>query len=130
MRRPRKDLLPVAPVLPLLREYHAKHQRLLDTSEFSLRRLSEETGISERAFWRWMSGESRFIRLDLADRLALALGQTLFMIWHWTDELSDDPQEIPCAGPGCSVMFIPSHRGQRFHHRACKQAAYRLRRAA
>ena len=46
MRRLRKHHLPVAPVLPLLCEYPAKHQRLLDTSEFSLRRLSEETGIS------------------------------------------------------------------------------------
>jgi hypothetical protein len=76
-----------------------------------------------------MSGESRFIRLDSADRLALALGQTLFMIWHWTDELGG-VRQVRCEGPGCKVMFVPSHRGQRFHHRACKQAAYRLRRAA
>jgi DNA-binding Xre family transcriptional regulator len=129
MRRLRNDHLPVAPVLPLLREYHAKRQRLLATSEFSLRRLSDETGISERALSRWMSGESQFIQLDSADRLALALGQTLFRIWHWTDGLGRDPQEIRCAGPGCPVMFFPSHRGQRLHHRACKQAAYRLRHA-
>jgi hypothetical protein len=128
MRRPRKDHLPVAPVLALLRDYHSKHQ-LLDKDDCTWTRLAEDTGISERSIRRWAAGEAQSIRIDLADRLALGLGQTLFMIWHWTDELGGAGQ-VRCEGPGCTATFEPARRNQRFHDDACKMRAYRLRRAA
>ena len=37
---------------------------------------------------------------------------------------------VRCEGPGCSVVFEPSRKGQRFHNAACRQRAKRVRAGA
>jgi hypothetical protein len=37
---------------------------------------------------------------------------------------------IRCQGPGCSVLFVPSHKDQRYHDEACKKRAKRAREGA
>jgi hypothetical protein len=50
--------------------------------------LARRAGVSERAIRRYRTGESRHIDLDLADRLALALGSHLSLIY---DDTPADP---------------------------------------
>jgi hypothetical protein len=37
------------------------------------------------------------------------------------------PSRIACATPGCSAVFVPSRKGQRYHSDACRQKAHRIR---
>jgi hypothetical protein len=56
-------------------------QRELRSRVGQWREIARRTGIDERAIFRWVSGESRHIRLDLADRLAFAFGIPLYLLY-------------------------------------------------
>lgn len=43
--------------------------------------LSKRSGVSERTIGRLVSGESRHVRIDVADKLALAIGTPSAVIW-------------------------------------------------
>ena len=79
-RKPRRGLLPVAPLLPLLEAYRAR-QPHPGAVEGSWAALSRRTGISERAFNRWDRGEAVMITTANAKLLAHALGHSAIAIW-------------------------------------------------
>jgi DNA-binding Xre family transcriptional regulator len=62
---------------PLLREI----DRLIE-ADGELQDLATMSGVSERAIYRLRSGESRHVRIDNADKLAVALGLTLELIYE------------------------------------------------
>lgn len=63
--------LPPDPLLAHMRQNYADSER----------ELARRAGISERALYRYRSGESELVRLDIADRLALAMGTSLWMLY-------------------------------------------------
>ena len=65
--------LPVEPLLPLLAYATEGFTRIAP--------LSVRAGVSERAILRWRTGESRHVRIDAGDKLAVALGLTSSLIW-------------------------------------------------
>lgn len=87
-RKPRRDLLPIEPIMPLLATYH-------DQPGGSWRALSQRTGISERAFNRWRRRECTTITITNARSLADALGQSALAIWGLANNPADDPAPDP-----------------------------------
>jgi hypothetical protein len=45
--------------------------------------LGQRAGVPERSIRRIVSGESRHVRLDMADKLAMALDQPLSLLYPW-----------------------------------------------
>jgi hypothetical protein len=70
-REPKRILLDPAPLLALL-DRVPKNQ---------LGTLARRAGVSERAIYRCRSGESKRVELGVADRLILALGSHLSLIY-------------------------------------------------
>jgi hypothetical protein len=62
------------PVEPIARELAR-----LDDGDFAT--LAARADVSERALYRYRYGESRHVRIDIADRVALALGLSLFELY-------------------------------------------------
>lgn len=106
-RKPRRDLLPIEPIMPLLAAYHDQ-QEYPSAAAGSWRALAQRAGISERAFNRWCRGESTTITITTARRLADALGQSAFAIWGLAnsrdDERTQDP-EFDLAATGAERLF-------------------------
>lgn len=63
--------LPVEPLLAELARY--------DDGELTI--LATRAGISARALYRYRYGESQAVRIDVADKLAVAMGTTSSLIW-------------------------------------------------
>lgn len=64
-------LLPAAPLVT----------RLEALSDQELTKLAERAGVNPRALYRYRYGESARVRIDVGDRLAVALGTTSSLIW-------------------------------------------------
>jgi DNA-binding transcriptional regulator YiaG len=62
---------------PLLRAIDEHLERF----ELSERKFAEVNGLSDRAIRRWRSGESKRVRLDVADQVAVAIGVPLSLIY-------------------------------------------------
>lgn len=106
-RKPRRDLLPVEPIMPLLESYHDQ-QEYPAMAAGSWRALSQQTGISERAFNRWQRGECTTITITNARRLADALGQSALAIWGLANRPDDDrapDPELDLAATGAERLF-------------------------
>ena len=58
-------MLPTEPLLGLLAQYR---------DDELIAELARKSGVSERAILRLRTGESRRVRIDLADKLAVAIG--------------------------------------------------------
>lgn len=69
--RAERIMLPVEPLLTELARYR----------DGELTELATRAGVSERALYRYRYGESRRVRIDVADRLAVAMGLTSSLIW-------------------------------------------------
>jgi hypothetical protein len=67
--RAERILLPTAPLL-------AELERVLDLEDFARR-----SGVSARRVWGLRTGESSRVRIDVADKLAVALGIPSAIIW-------------------------------------------------
>jgi len=63
-------LLPAEPLLPLL----------FEVSDFN--DLARRSGVSSRRIWGLRQGESAHVRIDVADKLAVALGVPSAVIWE------------------------------------------------
>jgi hypothetical protein len=61
------------PVAPLLSE--------LKTWDGSYAELANLAGVPERAIYRFRYGESRRVQIDVADKLAIAMGTTSSLMW-------------------------------------------------
>ena len=70
--RPERILIPAAPLVKLLEPYR-------DTEK--LGELARRAGVPDRSIGRLLSGESARVRIDLADKLAVALGVPSAVIW-------------------------------------------------
>jgi ribosome-binding protein aMBF1 (putative translation factor) len=68
--RPERILLDPAPLIAALRRY-----------EYSQVELAARAGIRPRAIYRITHGESKHVRVDVADKLAVALGLPLEVIY-------------------------------------------------
>ena len=64
--------LPTAPLLAAI-------ERLIPFDEYRL--LCARAEVPERSLFRWRTGESQWVRLDVADRMAIALGSSLAEVW-------------------------------------------------
>jgi transcriptional regulator with XRE-family HTH domain len=96
--------VPAPRVVAILDEYRARTQA-------SDRDLARETGISERAFYAWRSGERASVRFDLVDTLLTRIDRT--DLWH--TELADVYESsIPSTRPGERV----SETGERVYSAA------------
>lgn len=71
------------PVDPIVREMT---RFMLVHDEMSWRGLARMVGTGDRALWRLRHRESRHIRVDLADRIAVAIGTPLALIYPSEDE--------------------------------------------
>lgn len=52
----------------------------------TLAELSLASGVPERTIYRLVSGEGRHVRLDVADQLAIALGEHLTLLYPYEEE--------------------------------------------
>ena len=72
---------------------------MLDSlTDETLQDIVRRTGIGDRQLRRIITGESRHVRLDLADKLALALGTHLYDLYGDTPTLravSHQDDEVP-----------------------------------
>jgi transcriptional regulator with XRE-family HTH domain len=71
--RTERILLPIEPLVALLAPYR-------DDGELTT--LARRAGVGERSLGRLLSGESMRVRIDLADKLAVALGVPSALIWR------------------------------------------------
>jgi hypothetical protein len=74
--------LELAPLVALLREYEAVHLR--DNpfgANGSFKQLAAKSGVSERTINRYLTGESRHVALNQADRITHALGIPLAALY-------------------------------------------------
>ena len=69
--RPERVLLPLEPLL----------QALVQVPETELSVLARRAGITPRTIYRYRYGESQHVRIDVADKLAVAMGTTSSLIW-------------------------------------------------
>lgn len=72
--RVERIFLPVAPLLPLIEQATDGYTMIAP--------LSQRAGVSERAIYRWRYGESARVRIDVGDRIAVALGLHSSLIWR------------------------------------------------
>ena len=69
--RPERVLLPLEPLL----------QALVQVPETELDALARRAGLTPRTIYRYRHGESQHVRIDVADKLAVAMGTTSSLIW-------------------------------------------------
>lgn len=90
---------------------------------YSLQPLVDASGLSEHALGLavGLSGSSLVTARRLgfseaaADKYACRLGLVPWLVWSdWLEDL-----EVECAERSCSVRFVPSRKGHRFHTRKC-----------
>ncbi|HEY2570182.1 MAG TPA: helix-turn-helix transcriptional regulator [Solirubrobacteraceae bacterium] len=90
--KPEHAFLPSEPLGEELRRYLAVngngHLRSGDVG-FGVKGLAELTGVQERSIGRMLTGESAHIRIDLADKLAVAIGVPLALIYGDTPTISN-----------------------------------------
>jgi hypothetical protein len=94
--RPEHVFLPTAPLVTEIERYLIESEAAGEHSGdlgFGITGLAMRAGMQERSVRRLLIGESLHVRLDLADRLALALGLHLALIYGDTPLIYDlDPQ--------------------------------------
>ena len=69
-----------------------------DVGEDFYEHIARRVGVSDRTLNRYLNGESEYVRLDIADKLALALGSTLWDVYGDTPiihHLATLGQEVP-----------------------------------
>lgn len=80
-------LLPIEPLLPLIREDARAHDRTAGLNEWSgvagLTDLANLTGIPLKRLSGYVNGHSQTISLDYADRYLTATGRHLAEVWPW-----------------------------------------------
>lgn len=72
--------LPIEPLVTAMTE-HYRRQRSNGHPEWSWEELSLATGISYRTITRYVTGVNNWVRIDNADRIAIAIGVPLMMIY-------------------------------------------------
>lgn len=76
-------LLEAAPLLAEVEDYWHR-QRLYGDPDYDWNTLAAAAGVSERGLFR-LRKENRFVRLDFADKLAVAIGVPLSLIYPYDE---------------------------------------------
>lgn len=77
--RTERILLPREPLLEAIEHYARAHTR---SAEFSWEQFAAQVDCSQRAIYRIRTGESRRVRIDVADRIACGIGIPLSLIYQ------------------------------------------------
>ncbi len=81
-------LLPAAPLLQPIRSWVRVADVGCANGMGGIKILASEAGVGERSLRRLLTGEQDEVSLANADRIALAMGSHLTLIYGWDDEVA------------------------------------------
>ena len=82
--------------------------KALDRTGEDWEAIARRSGVPARSLWRWRSGEAQLVRIDLADRIAFAIGVPLSLIYLGCYERADW-QACPVCGREMGVSQLTLH---------------------
>lgn len=122
--------LAVAPLLPIIKRdaelaHHDTVEDFRDTGPNpGIQVLAARVGVTDRQLRRWLSGETKRISLDLADRYLCATGRHLIDVYPWLYTPEQAAADLAAAGtPDIrKARRAKAERERRQRHKIARQA--------